>query len=171
MAFVGTAATVLSTAAGMAEQQQTSAANAAMSNYQAELASNQEQVAQQEAQDSLEQGQANAQQQRLKAASLVGALRANSAANGVTLDSGSSLDAQSDAAEQGELDAESAVNASQQQAYGQQAQAMDYAAQSGLDSAKAGFTQQAGNLALAGNLLSGGANAIDSINWESLYGN
>ena len=171
MAFsaVAAAATVMGTATSMMTEHQQATASAGEARYRAQVASNDQQVAQQEAQDSLDQGQAEAQQQRQKAASLVGSLRANSAANGVTLDSGSALDLQSDAADQGELNAEDAINGSQQQAYGQQARAMDLAAQAGLDDAQAGFAGQQGDLAMTGSLLGGVTNLSRS--WSSLYQN
>lgn len=153
MGYTAVAATILSTATSVVQEQQSAAQAAAMDEYKAQEASNEEQVAQQQAQETLDQGQAEAQQQRQKTRALIGALRASSAANGVTLDSGSALDAQSDDADEGELAAETAINTSEQQAYGQQARAMDLGAESGLDDDQADFADEDGDLALTKSLL------------------
>jgi len=139
MGFTAAAAVmaVVSTAMTVSQQQQQADSKQALADYQAQVADNNRIAADQQAQYALSQGQAADEQQRQKTAQLIGAARAQMAAHGVELDSGSPLDIQSDDATMGELNALSAENSGEHQAYGYQVQAMDDQASAGLYGAQA----------------------------------
>ncbi len=84
--------------------------------YQAQIDSNNQVIAQQNAQAAMSQANAQAQADREASAQKVAGLRAQLAANGIDLGSGSALAGQADLADQGELTAETALNAGQNQA-------------------------------------------------------
>ncbi|MDA8231568.1 MAG: hypothetical protein M0006_09540 [Magnetospirillum sp.] len=125
-------ATVAATATTVYGQQQQAATQASMANYQQAVARNNQIVADQNAQYALEQGQAQEQAQRAKTAAMIGAQRAQLAADGIDLGSGSALNLQMGTAETGELDALNIRSDAARQAYADQAQGMDSGAQAGL---------------------------------------
>lgn len=157
LAYVAIASTVASTAVSVMGAQQQAAAQSAAANYQSQVAANNAIIARQNADAALEAGRAAEQQQRMKSASLIGSMRAAQAANGVSLDSGSVLDVQADAATLGELDALTIRNNAARQAWAYESQASNFTSQSQLDSAQAGWAKQAGMTQSMGSLLGGAA--------------
>jgi hypothetical protein len=163
---ISSALGVISTAMNYASEQQQAESREAIDTYQAEVANNNQTIANQQAQSALEQGQVAEQQQQLKTAAMVGAARAQAAADGVDANSGSALDIQSDDATQGEVAALTAENAGERQAYGDQVQAMNDADKAGLYGAESDFTGQAAGLQTDRTLLSGATQG----NWGSYFG-
>lgn len=118
------------------------------SKYQSDLANYNADVNEKSADAAVNAGNAQAAQQRARARQLSGTQAATMAASGVDLGGGTAVDIFSDTAGMGELDALTAVNNAQRQAYGLQAQA------SGQRSQASAFTafgnQQAGLTLLNG---------------------
>ncbi len=127
-------------------------ANSDSAMYQAAVARNNSTVAEQNAQYALEAGKRQESAQRQKTAQMIGAQRANMAANGIDIGSGSALNLQADSRLVGEMDALTIRNNAERQAYNYRVQAGDFTANSGL------LTQQASNARRAGN-----TNAFTSI--------
>lgn len=118
------------------------------SRYQGDLANYNADVAENSAKDAVNQGNAQAAQQRERARQLSGTQAATMAANGVDLGSGTAADVFADTAGMGELDALTTVNNAQRQAYGLQSQASGQRAQ-------ASATKTFGNMQTGATLLNG----------------
>jgi hypothetical protein len=147
--------TAASTAMSMIGQGQQAAAQAGMANYQAQMARNNQMVAEWNAQRALQQGQVAEQQQRTKAAQLIGAQRAALAAQGGDINSGSPLDIVGDTARAGEFDALTTRNNAATQAYGYRVQAANAAGQANAASASAANAMAALPFSIGSSLLSG----------------
>ena len=148
MAAVGTAMTVASKA-------QEGAAAAGMANYQAQVARNNQMVAEWNAQRALQQGQVDEQNQRSKAAALLGSQRAALASQGGDVDSGSPLDIQADTARAGEYDAQTIRNNAAVKAYGYRVQGANAGAEANLDDYKAASAMGALPYGMGSSLLGG----------------
>ena len=153
------AATVASTALDAMGKSQEASAQAGMANYQAQLARNNQMIAEGYAQRALQQGRADEQNQRLKAAALLGAQRAALASQGGDVDSGSPLDIQSDTARAGEYDAQAIRNNAALKAYGYRLQAANAGAEANLDDFKAANAMAALPYGIGSSLL-GGAKSL-----------
>lgn len=159
MGYIAAGAAVLGavvSAVGTIGAGQAAAANA---NYQAQVAQNNATIANQNAQHALEAGQANAEQKSLQGAAQIGAIKADEAANGVDVNSGSALDVQTSQRELNKLGTLNTENAAQLTAYGYRAQASQYLAQAQLDQTEANQASDSSYLSAAGSLL-GGASSI-----------
>jgi len=119
---------------------------AAQSTFQQEMAQRQEAIAEQQAQMARDKAAADVQNAHIKTRAAIGSLRARAAANGVDLDSGSPLDLQSDAASQGELNAETIQNDGERQAWNLDNEAGNSAARAASFGADAENARQMGNL-------------------------
>lgn len=103
------------------------------SRYQSDIAKYNADVADNSAKDAINQGNAQASQQRQRARQLAGTQAATMAANGVDLGGGTATDIFADTAGMGELDALTTVNNAQRQAYGLEAQAASQRSQATAD--------------------------------------
>jgi hypothetical protein len=159
-------AVTASTILGVVGQSQQASAQAGMANYQAQLARNNQQVAEGYAQRALQQGQVDAQNQRLKTAAVLGSQRAALASQGGDVDSGSPLDIQTDTARAGEYDAQTIGNNAALKAYGYRVQAANAGGEANLDDFKAANTMASLPYSIGSSLL-GGAKSLAGIDWTS----
>lgn len=108
-------------------------------------------VNEQNAKTATEQSLYDAEQIRAKNKRVLGAQRAAYAASGVDPDSATSLDVAADTAQQGEMDALTAIYTGQMAATGHQSRAR-------LNRMEAMQNRQTGNIAVAGSLLTSASN-------------
>lgn len=101
--------------------------------YNQRVAENNAVLSEQKARDATIRGERAADEQRLKTRMLIGQQRASLAANGVTLDSGTSLDILGDTAMMGAVDEETVRLNAAREAWGYRAEASNYRAQGALD--------------------------------------
>lgn len=164
MSGVATAASVASVAisaygAVSAGQAQASSANSQAQNalYQGQVARNNQAIANQQADSEIEAGTTQAMTQSLAGAATAGAIRARGGASGVDVNTGTSVDVQASQRQVAQLDTETVMNNSQRRAYGYRSQAVNFGAQSGLDTTQASLLQQqAGYDTTSGYLKAGG---------------
>lgn len=164
MAFVAPLAIALSlgsAAVGAYGAYQTGQAEKASALYNAKAALQNAQMAKTNAGLASEAGatQANMSEQRTRAT--VGAIKANQAASGVDVNSGSAVDVRSSAAELGELDALTVRSNATKEAYGYQTQAHNFETQSGLDKFEAANDATAGMINASSTFLGGAGNAAN----------
>lgn len=130
-------------------------ANADMARYQAQVAANNQSIAEQNARLTAASGEAAVNREQLKTRAVVGALKAQEAAHGLDVNTGSAVDVRSSAAELGELNALTVRSNAAREAYGYETQSQNFADQSKLDVAQAGNAETSGYLKGASSLLSG----------------
>ena len=164
MGFTAAASIAASVAAAgisaiSAEKQGEMQANAA--DYQAAVARNNQILANQSAQQAIAQGGVDAGQAQQKAAQQLSLVRAKEAASGVTLDSGSALDVQSDTAKSGALDALTIRNDAARKAYGFEVQGAQLGSQAQFDVVQGENDQQLADLKAADSLLSGASSSAN----------
>jgi len=147
LAYAGIGASLLSGGIQMAGQAQSAAAQRAAAQYNAQIAANNAQAA-------MDQGRFAEQQQRMKNAALLSQQKANLAANGVEIDSGSALDVQSSSAQMGELDALTIR-------YNAQNKANNYLSQAGLSQMTADAAETAGTIGVASSMLGTASSVSD----------
>lgn len=152
---VGTFASVAGAGIGALGSIKQGKASAAAANYNSQVSANNAAIAQQNSQWAIQEGNAAVEAEKLKTRDTVGALTANQAAGGIDINSGSALDVRSSAAETGELNALNIRTNAIHKAYGYQTDATGFQAQSGLDSAQAGFDTTAGDINAGSTLLGG----------------
>ena len=136
-------------------------AEAAMAGYQAQVARNNQMIAEGYAQRAEQQGRVDGQNQRFKAAALIGSQRAALASQGGDINSGSPLDIVGDTARAGEFDAQTIRNNAALKAYGYRVQGYNNAADAGRYDLAAANTMGALPYAIGSSLLSG-AKSIDN---------
>lgn len=123
---------VLTTGAAFANHFMSNNASEDLSNYQSQVALNNQIIAQQQEQNIVNQGVSNMQQQQLKTSQAVGANRARMAASGLDIDVGTPADVLSDTASLGLEDANNIRNNAINQAYSASGQVMNATAQANL---------------------------------------
>lgn len=101
--------------------------------YSAQVAKNNAKVAEQNADYARKAGQQQAEEESMKGAQKVGAVKAAQAASGVDVNSGSALDTQIGQREVDKLDTETILNNAELQAYGYTTQAQNFKAQASQD--------------------------------------
>ena len=153
--FVAIGATALSTGLSIASQVQKANAEAGMSNYQAQVARQNQMIADGYAQRAEQQGRVDEQNQRFKTQSLIGSQRAALASQGSDIDSGSPLDIVGDTARAGEFDALTVRNNAALKAYGYRVQAFNTAADAHRADLQAANTMAALPYSIGSSLLSG----------------
>lgn len=139
------------TAAGKLEAG-AAAANAA--NYQAEVARNNAIIAQQNADYAIKSGQVQAANQSMKGRAISGKIKANQAASGVDVNTGSAVDVQQSQREVNKLDTDTVLNNAELKAYGYRSDASNFTAQAGLDEMQAEQAPIGAAFDAAGGLLS-----------------
>lgn len=155
-AWLGTTSLALTALGGVtgvvgAIQQGKSAA--ASANYNAAVAGVNAEQAKKNSELASEAGMAQEAMQERKTRAEVGAIKANQAASGLDVNSGSALDVRSSAAELGELDALTVRSNATKEAYGYSTQASSFEAQQGLDVSEAKNDTTAGNVNAASTFL------------------
>lgn len=123
--------------------------------YNAQVAANNAELSRRQAEDALEQGKAESQQYRLKAAAIRGRSAAAMAANGVDISSGSPLQVLGDQAATQELDALTIENNAKRRAWGFEVQASNFENEAALDKARGKNALAAGALGATSSLLTG----------------
>lgn len=164
MAVLAAASTAIS-ALGSIQQGKAAQASA---NYNAEVQQNNATVAQQNATLAGREGAANAEREGMKARANVGAIKAAQAANGIDVNTGSAVDVQSGAEENGLLNAITVRSNATRQAYGYQTQAASDTGQAQLDRAQGKNAETAGYVNAAGTLLGNTSKGINSGAYDSL---
>lgn len=129
--------------------------NAAVSQQNANVAKQNEAIAGQAGEE-----QAAMVQQRTRAT--VGAIRANQAASGIDVNSGSDVDVRSSASELGELDALTVRSNATREAYGYGVQAENFEAQGTLDQFEGENDLKAGEIGAGSTFLSGLGSAANN---------
>lgn len=142
------------------------AAGAQAANYQAEVAKNNATIANQNAAYAIQAGEQQATTQGLKGRAEGQHLKAEIAANGIDVNTGSAVDLEESQGKKAELDTETTRQQAALTAYGYRTQATSFTAQSALDKAQAGFDTTAGFLNAGGSLLSGASNI--GLKWSGL---
>lgn len=158
----GTAFSVLGALKGASGAKAEGKANSEAAMYAAQVAKNNQQIALQNKAWAASEGNAAVEQAQMATRAKIGAITANQGASGVNINSGSSVDVRSSAAETGQLSAINIRSAAARQAYGFENEAQGDAAQAALDKANASNAITAGNTkaesTLLGGLGSAGAN-------------
>lgn len=149
-AAAGTALSYQASKVQQAGAEATAQANSNSANYAAKVAENNAIAERQNAERAVEAGQVKATNASIKNASTVARIGAGMAANGVDINTGSSVDVQDSQRKTGVLDAETVLNNAQLEAYGYRTQATNYENQTTLDKAQAGNAITAGNIASEG---------------------
>ena len=144
-------------------------AQGANASYQAHVAAMNAQIANQNSERAIQAGQAKVYAVGQKNAAEAGQTKAALAANGVDVNTGSALDVQTGQREAGQLDAQTAMNNAELEAYGYKTQAAGFQAQQGLDNAQAIEAPIGGTLNAAGSLLSSSTSISNK--WTSGFGN
>src|SRR6185312_863591 len=169
MVMIASLASMAASAAGAAVSAigsaKQGAAEANMSNYNAQVQAQDAKAAQQNAQWAGAAGEQQTEQKQLQTRATVGALKANEAAGNIDVNSGSAVDVRSSAAQLGQLDAINIRANAARQAYGYQTQATSYEAESNLDRYAANNDVTAGDIGAAGTFLGGAGNA--GSNWAN----
>ncbi len=166
--ITGLVASVASAGVGAAGAISSADAQANAAKYNAEVAAQNEQVAKNNATQAAQAGevQANTVQQKTRAE--VGALKANEAASGVDVNTGSPVDVRSSAASLGELNAITVQSNAAKTAYGYQTQAAGFGNESTLDTTQAANDETAGEIGAGSTLLGGLSSGAN--NWEKYIG-
>ena len=158
IAYIAAAAAVAGIAsAGVAAvgAEESAAAQKKAAEYQSQVAANNAITAEQNAEYATKAGQAKAEAASLQSRENLGRVVAGEAAQGVDVTTGSAADVQIGQREIGTLNTQNVVNNAALQAYGYRTQATNFEAQSGLLTQEASQAGTAGNIAAAGDLLSG----------------
>lgn len=157
MCDFGLVLTAASTLVGAAGAKQSADANAAAQEYNAKVADMNATLAERRARNALERGREAEQLKRQEVSQLQGKQKAAMAANGVDLSFGSPLDTLVSTATLGEIDALTIRKNAANEAYDYKVDAVNKRSDAALSRANATNTKKAGNLAVAGTILTGAA--------------
>lgn len=164
MALIGGVAQAV---VGASAAQQQANAQAALANYQAQVAINNEKISEQNAEFAYKVGESQAQQKGIQHGQERGAIIAAQAASGLDVGSGgaagggrvlgssSAVDVQASQEELSMLDLQTVRNNAAWQAYGQRVNATNFAAQASLDEYAAQLDKQAGQIGAMASLVGG----------------
>lgn len=170
LAIAGIAASVIGTGVAMEGQMQASAAASNAAKYNAEVAAQNQTIANTEAAQATAAGQVEAQQKANATNEMVGRQKAELAANGVDVNTGSAVDLESDTKAAGQLDQLTIQNNAARTAAGFTNQGISYADQAQLDQANSENTLAVGELGAASTALKGGGSVAGQ--WYNYtYGN
>lgn len=127
-------------------QAETQQYEAGVADYQATVAKNNADIARMAGARVVQAGEVKADTTSLATAGKVSKIKANQAANGIDVNTGSAVDVRSDAVASGQTDAETALSDAKLANWGYRTQAGTYEAQAGLDTAQGGLDRaNAGN--------------------------
>lgn len=170
--IAGTAFSVLGSLQSSAGAKQQAQAAAQSARYNAAVAANNATIAKQNSAWAGENAEKQSAAALAKTRAEVGAIKANQAASGIAVDSGSALDVRSSAKELGQLSAIDIRTKAARQAYGYDTEAAGYQAQSNLGEAQAKNELAAGkiasNSALVGGLSTAASGFSDYLSKRSL---
>ncbi len=180
-ATLGTIATVASTGLsifgalkGAQGERQQGQSNAQAARYNAAVAANNATLARQNKDFASQRAQQETQAALMKTRSEVGAIKANQAASGIDLTSGSAVDVRSSAQETGQLSAIDIRTKAARQAYGYDIEAQSYDSQAKLDKQLAKNALEAGetnaNTTLIGGISSAANGYSDYLDKRSFSG-
>lgn len=154
LGYAGLGLTALSGVTGAYGAIKQGEAQKSADDYNASVASQNSAQATRNAQISSEAGMEQTAMQEQKTRAQVGAIKANQAAAGVDVNSGSAVDVRSSAAELGQLDALTVRSNATKEAYGYQVQSSNFDSQATLDKAEGENAEEAGFIG-AGNTFLG----------------
>lgn len=164
LADLGLAATLVSSVVGGVGAIASGNASKAAADYNASIASTNATIAKQNASFAGAAGEAQVEQQSQKTRAAVGGIKAAQAANGLDVNSGSTVDVRSSASELGELSALNIRSNATRTAYGYQNQAVSDQSQAQIDKFQGEQEQLAGEVGGATSLLGGAGNATLNFN-------
>lgn len=145
----------------------TGGANADAAQYQAAVARNNQIIAEQNAQYATKAGDSQEANLRQKTAQTIGMQRAQMAANGVDIGSGSPLRLQEDTAKIGELDALTIRNNAARAAYGYRVQGSDFGSNAALLDKQAANARTAGGIGAFSSIVGGAGSVADKwLRWR-----
>lgn len=162
-ASIGIALSAYQTVSGFQSAQRQASAASAQGQYQKTIFDQNAKMADLQATDALQRGQLAEQRSRLETRQQIGSTRADLAAQGIDVGSGSAADVQASQAGVGELDALTIRNNAAREAYGYKVEALN-ASQQGRLAAFSG-DQAASGYRVRGvsTLLTGGLNVADRL--------
>lgn len=153
MGYTSLALTGLSGAAGAYGAIQSAEAQAASDRFNAQVADINAKQAERNAQLSSEAGNAEVAMQGRKNKATVGAIKANQAGSGISVNDGSALDVRTSAAELGQLDALTIRSNATKEAYSYGVQKTSFENQSNLENFSADAAEKAGAIGAGSTLL------------------
>jgi len=160
---VGLAAATVS---GIGSYEQGQAASKA-SAYQSQVAAQNAQIATQNANFAGAEGEQNTATSEMQNRATTSTIKANQAANGVDVNSGSAVNVRASSAEVGELNALNIRANAARQAYGYETQASQQTGQSQLYAAESSNENTASYLSGAGSFLGGSSAALNFANFQN----
>jgi hypothetical protein len=167
LAYAGLAMSGASAAIGAVGASNTGQAQQGAANYNAAIADRNAKIASENATHAGQAGEQQAAMSEMKTRAAVGAMKANQAASGVDVNSGSPLDVQSSAASLGELDAISIRSKATRDAYGYTNQSTSFTEQGQLDRSTGGNAAAAGDINAATTFLgSAGDAGLNFARWR-----
>lgn len=161
LSLVGSAASGLF---GFMGAQQTASATAAASNYQAQVARNNQVIAQQNAQQAAQTGAVAAQRQDLINRQRMGAIEAAQSASGIDIGTGSPKAVRESAYQVGRLDTATVMQNALERARSEEVAASNYDAQAQLDRMQAQAARAAGLTSGFSSLIGGASSFADK--WQ-----
>jgi len=162
--IISLASTVIGTGLSVAGQAQRASADAAQANYMAQVARRQQELAERNARLAEQQGAVEEDQSRLKTAAVKGAQRAQLAAQGGDINSGSPSDIIADTARAGEFDAQTIRSNVRHRVYNLRLQADDAASRASAYDVQGANALASLPYGIGSSLLSGASGVIDK--WD-----
>lgn len=144
-------------------------AMAAQSNYEAQVARNNQTIAYQNANYATAAAETKSYEEGLRQRQIAGAIAGGIAAGGVDVNSGSAARVRESADAMGTTDVATVRQQGQLTSYGYRTQASNFGAQASLDTQQAGYDQEAGWMRGLGSLV-GGFSKVGTGGIESLFG-
>lgn len=172
IAQTGMATTGIGSVIGAVGNIESGYSNANATKYQAQVAENNSAIAGRNAEFATQEGNVQAENQGLKNRSQAGSIIANTAANGIDVNSGSAKQVQQSQQILGNLDAMTIRSSAAREAYGYQTQAQNFTAEAALKSSEAKNDVSAGFMGAGSSLLSGASSLGKQYSaWVSESGN
>ena len=136
-------------------------ATAAMYNYKAAVAAQNQKVAAQNALYETQRGGVMAQEAGMKAAQQLGLITAGQAASGIDVNSGTAKDVRTSQLEEAQTTEGTIRGDAARRAYGYQVQGLNFAQEGVLDTSSAGFAKDQETYDVASSLLGAGSSVAD----------
>lgn len=147
---------------------ETATANSDAAMYQSAVARNNAILSERNAQQALAAGRTSEQTMRQRTAQTIGQQRAQMAANGLDISSGTPANIQADAARVGELDALTIRNNALRQAINFRQQASDYDSNAGFLDSRAANAKRAGDIGAFNSIVGGASSVADKwAKWQN----
>ena len=161
LAIASLAATAVSSVVGTVGAVSTGIANSNAANYQAVVARNNQTIASQNAQQSAAAGATASQARDFRTRAVLGEVTAAQSASGIDTNSGSSREVRQSVDELGRLDTATIMHNAMLQSGAYADQAMNFGAQSTLDTSTASNALAAGGIGAGSSLLGGASSFAD----------